>query len=306
MRRKRTVSAVIILILFLFLATVGAGYYFSSMVITPKVKDYEKTLEMELEYKRFTREFYDSLPKEEVYIDSPNGYKIHGVFIPKAGSRKTVVFIHGLTYTLMGSYKYVSLFRDRGFNCLLADNRYHGKSGGKNTTFGFHEKKDLRACTDWVLSRTGKKAIVGYHGESLGSAICLMYAPTDDRPDLFILDGPTANLKDVLAYRLKQDFGLPSFPLLPAASLISKLRGGMFFSEISPVDEIQKVKAPVFYIHGGADTQIPPEHSRRLYEKTESGKRIWICSGAEHSKSVLLNRDEYDRQLGLFLDEIGL
>ncbi len=304
--KRRLITAALVLVSFVVLASAGAGYYFSSLVITPKVKDYDKTLEMELGYGRFTRAFYDSLPKEEVYIDSPHGYTIHGVYIPVGNSRKTAVFIHGHTYTLMGSYKYVSMFRDRGFNCLLVDNRYHGKTGGKNSTFGYYERHDMKACTDWALSRTGEGGIVGYHGESLGSGIGLMYAAMDQRPAFFILDGPIADLEELLSYRLKKDFGLPSFPLINLASLASRLRGGMFVSDVSPIKEIFRVASPVFYIHGEADAYIPPDHSRRLYEKTLSKKRLWLCPGAEHSKSVIVNRKEYDRQIGLFLSDIGV
>ncbi|MEW6527354.1 MAG: alpha/beta hydrolase [Spirochaetota bacterium] len=290
------ISIVIVILSVLF----AAGYYFSSMVITPKVWDYEETYRNELKFKRFTEHYYANLPKEEFFIDSPNGYKLLVMYIPK-GSNKTIIFIHGHTYTLMGDVKYLEIFRSLGFNALLFDSRFHGKSGGPNTTFGKYEKYDVKACVDWVSKKTGENSIIGIHGESMGSAICLLYAAIDERCSFFIVDGAMADLSELLAYRLKKDFSLPAFPLLYSASIISRLRGAMFFSEISPVTIINNSKSPIFFIHGGDDTDIPVEHAQRLYNTYTGIKRIWICPGATHSKSIVVNRKEYEKQVKDFL-----
>jgi len=271
--KKRLIVSIIIIGFLIISVLCAAGYYFSSMVITPKVWDYDETYVNELKFNRFTEQYYNSLPKEEVYIQSPNGYKLHAMYIPK-GTNKTIIFIHGHTYTLMGDIKYLEMFRSLGFNALLFDSRYHGKSGGANTTFGKYEKYDVKACVDWVSQKNGKNSIIGLHGESMGSAICLLYAAIDDRCCFYIVDGAMADLQELLAYRLKKDFGLPAFPLLHSASLMSRLRGAMLFSEISPIAVVNNIKAPIFFIHGGDDTDIPVEHAQRLYNTYTGTKRI--------------------------------
>ena len=304
--KSRIPRIIIGIIVFIFVSLIGGGYYFSSLVITPKVKGYDETYQLEIKRKRFTEAYFKSLPKEEVFIDSPGGYKIHAIYIPKLQSKKTIIFIHGHTFSLMGSFKYLDIFRKRGFNCLLIDNRFHGKSGGENSTFGYHERYDLKALVDWILAKTGKNSHVGFHGESLGSCICLMHAAIDNRAAFYILDGPIADLKELMETRLYEDFGLPGFPLIPMASLVSKLRGGMLLSEVSPIKIINQIKSPIFFIHGGADNYVPNKHSKRLYSAYTGKKKIWLCPGAGHSKSVIVNRSEYDRQVGDFLNEIGL
>ena len=303
--KKRLIASIIVIGFLIISVLCAAGYYFSSMVITPKVWDYDETYVNELKFNRFTEQYYNSLPKEEVYIQSPNGYTLHAMYIPK-GTNKTIIFIHGHTYTLMGDFKYLEMFRSLGFNALLFDSRYHGKSGGANTTFGKYEKYDVKACVDWVTQKNGKNSIIGLHGESMGSAICLLYAAIDDRCSFYIVDGAMADLQELLAYRLKKDFGLPAFPLLHSASLMSRLRGAMLFSEISPIAVINNIKAPIFFIHGGDDTDIPVEHAQRLYNTYTGTKRIWVCPGATHSKSIIVNRDEYTKQVKEFLQSIGV
>ena len=303
---KKSLAAriTVAIILVLLLVILGAGYYFSGLVVEPKVWIYDETYTTELKFKRFTEDYYRSVPKEDFYIDSPNGYKLHAVYVPR-GTDKTVIFVHGHTYTLLGDYKYLEIFRSRGYNALMFDSRFHGKSGGDNVTFGKYEKYDLESCVKWVQQKQGKDGVIGVHGESMGSAICLMHAAEFNSCDFYIVDGPMADLGDLLAYRMKKDFGLPGFPLLQAASLMSKLRGAMWFGEIAPIEKINQASAPIFFIHGGEDTDIPVTHSKRLYEQYNGKKKIWICPGAQHSKSIIVNRKEYDRQVGAFLRDIG-
>ncbi|NMB66207.1 MAG: prolyl oligopeptidase family serine peptidase [Spirochaetes bacterium] len=78
----------------------------------------------------------------------------------------------------------------------------------------------------------------------------------------------------------------------------------MFFSEISPVTIINNIKAPILFIHGDNDTDIPVEHARRLYNTYTGIKRIWICPGATHSKSIVVNSEEYKKQVKEFLHAI--
>ena len=88
------------------------SFYLCRKVIKPDVTPYDETFKMELELNRFTISYYNSLPKEEIFIESPNGYKIHSIWVPLTGSKKTVILLHGFTYTLYGSVKYVEFFRN--------------------------------------------------------------------------------------------------------------------------------------------------------------------------------------------------
>ncbi len=282
------------------------SYYISGKILHPEVKDYDQTLRIELENKRFTKDYYDSLSREELYIQSPSGYTLHGIYIPGNDSNKTIIFVHGRTYSLMGSYKYVELFRKRGFNVLLVDARYHGKSGGENSTFGYFERYDINAWVDWVSERTGTDTLIGFHGESLGSVIGLMHMPIDNRMAFYILDSPMADLSTTLAHSLKTDFGLPAFPLIPLTSLMSKIRAGMFFEDVSPIQFIGDVKTPVFFIHGANDSYSPVENSHHLFSAHPGPKKLWVCPNAGHTQCVIANRPAYDQQLGEFLESIRI
>jgi len=220
------------LTLFLIIIVLGAGFFISGEVINLKSKDYLTTYNMEIKYKRFTEKYFKSLPKEDITIKSPYGYSMYALYIPYKNSKKTIIITHGRTYTHLGSIKYAKMFRSWGFNVLTPDSRYHGKTGGANATYGFYERYDMKAWVDWVQKKTGKKTKIGFHAESMSTAICILHGAIDNRASYYILDGSYTSLKEMLAYMLKKQYKLPSFPFLNIASGISKLKGAMYYDDL--------------------------------------------------------------------------
>ncbi|MCX7678303.1 MAG: alpha/beta hydrolase [Spirochaetes bacterium] len=289
----------------LIISSLGiAGWYFSGLVIKPKIKSYEETYRIELSKGRIIEETFKSLPFEVVFIQSPHGYKLHALYLASHNSKKTIIFAHGFSFSLLGSVKYMDIFRQLGFNILMYDHRHHGKSGGDDVTFGYFEADDLKAVVSWALEKLGGSGLVGVHGESIGAAIALQHAAIDNRVAFYISDGSFTSLPELLKYRLKSDFNLPPFPLYYVASFFSKLRAGFFFHEISPINSLQKATAPIFFIHGGADTYIPTEMGQRLFNTYSGKKAIYICPGAKHSESFWTNKKEYEKKIREFLKTV--
>jgi fermentation-respiration switch protein FrsA (DUF1100 family) len=272
----------------------------------PKTIGYKKSFENEVSHGNIMEIEFNKLVKEEIYIESPFGYQLHGMLFPIENSNKTVILCHGITCTLFTSVKYINIFLKRGFNVLTYDHRNHGKSGGKYTTYGFYEKLDLKAFITWVFNKYGKNCIIGVHGESMGAATVLQNAAIDKRVTFFIADCPYSDLKSLLKIRLKADYHLPFFPLIYLSSLICKLIAGIFYSDISPIKSMKNIQAPILFIHGREDDYIPHTMTIDMYNEKIGPKKLYIAPNSNHAEAYIHNKEDYDRIVGDFLKEIGV
>lgn len=293
----------IILVAALILLT-AYGFYLSGKVIDPIVKSREEILRIECDRGNMGSTAFDRLPREEARIQSQYGYQLHGLYFPNGDSKKTVIICHGIGYTIYGSVKYMEMFMKRGYNVLIYDHRNHGDSGGSHTTFGYYEKYDLKTCTDWVLEKCGNDCIVGLHGESMGAAIALQNIAIDPRVSFCIADCPFSDLEELLKYRLKVEYRLPTFPAMELTRLFAWLRTGMELKSISPIMDIADVETPVFFIHGKEDLYIPTQMTIDMYNSKKGVKKLYLAPNSRHAESVVMNREEYDSLVGDFLSMI--
>lgn len=296
---------ILIVILALLLVLAGAGYYFARQILYPKVIPVPETLRRVTEWGWLNGYDYTSWPVEELKISSPHGYTLKALYYSQAGASKTVIISHGFTFSRYESYKFANLFYKRGYNILLYDLRNHGESGGSNTTFGFYEKFDLKALVDCALARLPSGGTVGTVGESLGAATTLLHAAIDDRIAFAIADCPYSDLLALYRYRLRQDYHLPAFPLLPLARQIVHTLSGWWIEQASPIRYIGQVQAPVLFVHGQADTYIPPQMSIDLYNaKTRGIRMLYLAPNAGHAEALPTNLAEYDQQVETFLQAV--
>lgn len=282
----------------------GSGAFFACKLVYPHRFTVEETYNTELEKGGFVREEYEAWEREEVRIQSPHGYSLYGLWFPLPGAKRSVILSHGITYTLNGCIKYMNIFRRLGFNMFTYDLRHHGRSGGRSATFGLFEKDDLRAVMDWVVERTGEGGLTGTQGESMGAAISLQHAAIDPRVAFVIEDCGYSDLSDLVTFRLKEDFHLPPFPMVPLASLMSGLLTGMRFGQVSPVGEVGKITAPVLFIHGAEDGFIPARMGQAMYDaKVKGARSLYMAPGAAHAEAYWSNPAEYERRVRAFLIE---
>lgn len=282
-------------------ALLGIGIFFTNKVMYLKKKTEEEILERETN-KHFRLEDFNALPKEDVYISSQFDYDIHGYYISAGSSDKFMIFCHGVTVNKINSVKYANLFLNRGYNVFIYDHRRHGKTGGKTTSYGYYEKYDLKTVVDWLKERFGTNITLGIHGESMGAATLLQYAGmVEDGADFYIADCPFSDFYEQLHHRLKAEFHLPKWPLLPLANAFLKVRDGYTIREVSPIDCIQNINNPVLFIHSKDDDYILCDMTKALYEAKENKKQLFIAEHGAHACSYNENKQEYEAAIDQFL-----
>lgn len=286
---------------------IGMGALVYHNVSKPTIYTHKESYEYDKKQGSYSAELIRSLPKEVVHIKSIMGYDLFAYWLPYEKSNKTVILVHGITSNIYGALKYYQLYRDMGYNILAYDHRNHGKSGGTQTTLGYHEKKDLESCVQWVKARVGADSIVGTHGESMGGATVILHTAAYGSVDFVIADCPFADLSRQLKDVSKREHSIPMWLALPVASGLSKFSGNGSYKEVSPIRAIGNIALPLMIIHGDSDTYISPDHAWDLHEaKTVGIKKIYFAKGANHAMSILKDRENYTKHVTKFLRECGI
>lgn len=298
-----------------FVGSLLVGWKVSSMILHPKNWAYETVVDEEEKRGHFTRAWFEQHVRlEEFSIRSPFGYTLHGAVWPRDegaafadGKARVAVIVHGFTYCLLGGIKYASIFHALGFDCVLYDQRNHGLSDRALTTMGMAESRDLTAVCNWARERFGRDAILGTHGESMGAATVMLQASKDPALSFAIEDCGYSDLNAELRFALTHRFHLLWFPVLPIASLFSRLRGGVFFGSVVPKRSLSQCNAlPMLFIHGDADELVP---FSMLAENVaaKSGKK-WMRAfpGATHAGCYQADPARYADCVAAFLAENDL
>lgn len=287
-----------VFLLIILLLVIGVSFYISKSIFKPNVWDYDETYKHELEQGLIDEQFLSKYSIEDVSIIN-DGLKLHAKLINNH-SEKSIIIMHGHTFSLFGSYKYIKIFLNLGFNILMPDQRYHGLSEGKSTTLGYKEANDLEAWTKYIQEIIVETKIIGYHGESMGAATVLLNGHNQNI-NFIISDCGFSDLGQQTKELLWRKFKIPSFMVYPTHILSSILYGAPLL-KIRPIDNIRNITVPILFIHGDSDTYISLNHVESLNNVAKDSK-IYLAKGANHAKSIQTNFDMYNKEILTFLKE---
>ncbi|WP_037465924.1 alpha/beta hydrolase [Shimazuella kribbensis] len=254
----------------------------------------------------YTRTKFDELHKEEIVINNKDGLKLHSYYIEtNPHSKKVMILLHGYTRAYPMSMQFTDLYIKQGFNLLAIDQRAHGESEGKYTSYGYYEKYDVDSWIEWIRERLGADALIGLHGISLGGGTALEYLHINQHAKFVIADCPYSDLGELIRYQIKYLYKAPTFIFFYTINFFVKLFARFNLSDVRPIAAVAQSDLPILFIHGNRDRFIPTYMSQKLYEAKQKGlKRLWIVEGAGHSDAYRRNREQYEEQVGSFLQEV--
>lgn len=103
---------------------------------------------------------------------------------------------------------------------------------------------------------------------------------------------------------MKEQFGLPAFPLLYTASLFCQWQNGWNFHEASAEQQVSRCTLPMFFIHGDQDDFVPTWMVNKVYAAKPQPKELWVVPGAEHAVSYRLYPEEYTEKVRDFCKRV--
>lgn len=169
---------------------------------------------------------------------------------------------------------------------------------------------------DSLFATAGGRPRIVLHGVSMGAATVMNVAGEDYPASVkcFVEDCGYTSVWDEFSRQLADQFGLPPFPVLYAASALCKLRYGWSFGEASPVAQLAKKDTPMLFIHGSSDDYVPSAMVFPLYNanpsyssSSDSSKHfngIWITPGCAHAMSFHDYPQDYAARVGAFVGRI--
>jgi uncharacterized protein len=228
------------------------------------------------------------LDSEEVTFRSTDGVELKGWWVGAPGAKGTVVMVHGLNRSRIEMLRRAPFVHRAGWNALLFDLRHHGESGGEATTFGAHEREDVKAAVR--LARERSPGPVVAWGVSLGGASVVFAAAEDAGVAGVICDSSFRSLDDTVRHHVQLFRGfrwwmrlVPAWPVADLAVFWMGRRGG-FDPAAADVQAAAARLAgrPALFVANSDDRRMPKEIAFDLKAAAGPGAEVLIVPGKSH------------------------
>ena len=218
---------------------------------------------------------------EDVFVDTEDGVRLHGWYIPRHGSKQALLFFHGNAGNISHRGASVEIFHRLGLNVFIFDYRGYGKSQGKPDEKGLY--KDARAAWRYLSKERGfgQEEIILF-GRSLGGAVAAELA-AEIQPGGLILESTFSSAKDV------------ANAVFPVLSRLIFLR-----YDFDTATHVRRVACPVLVLHSPDDEIIPFRLGEKVFQAAKEPKSFVKMRG-DHNSGILMSQPDYERALGVFV-----
>jgi dipeptidyl aminopeptidase/acylaminoacyl peptidase len=242
---------------------------------------------------------------QKVNIQGRDGVALDGWWLaPKEPNGRAVMVCHGVADSAYGALGYALLFLSHGYSVLVPESRGHGESQGY-VTYGVLETDDTIRWLSWMKSH-GVNSAFGF-GESLGGAILLQSLSHGADFRALVAESAYSSFEAVAAERVARVIpGFAAEILVKEGVFYTYLRYRVNLSDARPDSAILHAHVPILLIHGLADNETSPEHSKHLAEANPAVIRLWLVPGAKHTGAYAAAPQEFeDNVLCWFEQESG-
>jgi len=201
---------------------------------------------------------------EEVYFETSNEGRIHGIIFRVDKPKGLILYLHGNTGNLKRWGYMGEELLEFGYDVLIIDYRGFGKSIGRRTEEIMHQ--DVLDVFDQITAKNDYKKHIVY-GRSLGTGFAVPLA-AKRKVDLVVLEAPYYSMQEV-AYTY--------FPFLPMHLLLRY--------KLYSYQYIDKIESPVVIFHGTKDKIVRYKSGIKLYEvvKNQTNVSLITLVGGRHN-----------------------
>jgi len=223
------------------------------------------------------------IPFEEWQIPARDGGELYGWFIPVSDEAPTLILTHGWSRNVERMMPYIRKLHARGYNLLVFDARNHGSSTPTShpPTVGTFTDDILAALEELERRKGSVSAGIGLVGLSIGGGGSIAAAGRDERIQAVVTVGALSHPITVM----RRQFEKKNLPQAVGTFLFRflKIRYGLDFNEIAPVNLIPRAKAKILLIHGENDETIALSQAKELFGARPENTELWIVPEMGHS-----------------------
>ncbi len=293
------VKILLIIAIILALLFIALTLWLPSFVMTGKRQTLEEAFSWQSDH--YDTSFYNDLEKTNYTVSGYEDYILHVEYLKNpVPTTRYMILSHGYTDNRMGSLKYVSMYMDLGYNCIIYDLRGHGENESTFTTYGIREALDLISLIEDTRKRYSDITVLGLHGESLGAATTITSLKYKPEIDFAVADCGFSDIDNVLreGYR---NAHVPVF-LVDLADLGAKIRYHYSLKDMRPINSLEDNTIPILFLHGEDDTFILPKNSMDMADRTKGKHELHLIPKAGHAESILVDPELYKQYVTAFLE----
>ena len=221
------------------------------------------------------------LEYEDVFLTAEDGVKLHGWYIPRQGSDRVLLFLHGNAGNISHRGESIAVFHRLGLNVLIFDYRGYGQSQGEPSERGLYQ--DAAAAWHYLIGTRGfdGEDIILF-GRSLGGVVAANLA-SEVQAGGVILESTFSSARDVAG------------SLFPILSRFIVMRYGF-----DTVGYLKGVACPVLVLHSPEDDIIPFYLGEKVFQAAGEPK-LFVKMQGGHNGGFLQSQPRYEQELGRFI-----
>lgn len=238
-------------------------------------------------------------PYETVQLQSSKRIECWHIKLDR--SKGTVVIFHGFSGDKSRMLDKSDEFNKLGYSTLLVDFIGTGGSEGNQTTIGYKEAQDVKACIDYLKQQQENNIVL--FGTSMGAAAILKAAETYHiNPTSAILECPFGSMYKTTCARFK-NMGVPCFPMAGLLVFWGGVQNGFWAFSHNPQTYAKQVNFPTLLLYGEKDAQVSRAETDQIFANINASKRLYTFPNAGHENYLMKHKEDWVNCVEVFLNE---
>ena len=263
-----------------------------------RIKGDGEELEDVLAYCEELGQRLEAQPHELVRMEGHDGTELVGHLFRVEGQQRVILAMHGWRSSWARDFGAVAdFFRENHCTVLYAEQRGQGESGGEYMGFGMIERFDCLEWIKWLNANGFEKSRIYLAGISMGASTVLMTAGFPELPKNVagvLADCGFTSAKAEWKYISENNLRIPYDRRGKHVDALCRKRIDLDSDAYTTLDAMKTCRIPILFVHGAADTFVPPEMTLQNYEACQASKQLLLVPGANHGMSYFLDRQGYE------------